>query len=58
MGLLGETNFLGGFWVAAKQVLKPRVTIPYPAEKPVSNTRGSPRAPSYFCGRRSINCRL
>ncbi|MGD0742244.1 MAG: NADH-quinone oxidoreductase subunit NuoI [Acidimicrobiales bacterium] len=33
MGLLGETNFLGGFWVAAKQVLKPRVTIPYPAEK-------------------------
>jgi NADH-quinone oxidoreductase subunit I len=33
MGILGETNFLGGFWVAAKQVLKPRVTSEYPAEK-------------------------
>ena len=33
MGILGETNFFGGFWVAAKQVFKPRVTSEYPAEK-------------------------
>jgi len=33
MGILSETNFFGGFWVAAKQVFKPRVTSEYPAEK-------------------------
>jgi len=33
MGLFGETNFFGGFWVAAKQVARPRITVQYPAEK-------------------------
>ncbi|MGD0219865.1 MAG: NADH-quinone oxidoreductase subunit NuoI [Acidimicrobiales bacterium] len=33
MGIFGETNFFGGFYVAAKQVLRPRATTEYPAEK-------------------------
>jgi len=33
MGFFGETNFFGGFWVAAKQVARPRITTQYPAEK-------------------------
>src|SRR5271169_3034654 len=29
--------------------------IAHSAEEPISNTRGTPRAPRYFCGRRIIN---